>query len=111
DSVAFKNTGQTFRDFLQNGYAGHKATLADYKLHLTTLFPEVRLKNTIEVRSVDSLPPDLALASLAVWTGILYDQAALGQAHELLSQISYDEMERSRPALVQRGLHAEVGGQ
>ena len=111
DSVAFKNTGQTFRDFLENGYAGHRATLADYKLHLTTLFPEVRLKNTIEVRSVDSLPPDLALASLAVWTGILYDRLALGQAHELLSDLSYDEMERSRPALVQRGLHAEVGGQ
>jgi glutamate--cysteine ligase len=111
DGVAYKNTGQTFRDFLNHGHAGHKATLADYKLHLTTLFPEVRLKNTIEVRAIDSLPPDLALGSLAVWTGILYDPDALVAAHELLGRLSYDEVESARPALVQRGLHAELGGQ
>jgi glutamate--cysteine ligase len=45
------NTGQTFRSFMADGFQGERATLADWKLHLNTLFPEVRLKNTLELRS------------------------------------------------------------
>ncbi len=105
-----RNTGQTFRDFLRNGYEGHRATLADYELHLTTLFPEVRLKNTIEVRSVDGLPPDLALASLAVWTGILYDETALLGAEALLAPFEYARVEEERPELIDRGLSAPWSG-
>ena len=56
---------------------------ADYELHLTTLFPEIRLKNTIEVRPNDGLPPHLAMSAVALWTGLLYDDAALDAATEL----------------------------
>lgn len=108
DGQSFKNTGQTFRSFLQDGFEGERATLQDFKLHLTTLFPEVRLKNTLEVRSVDNLPPDLALASLAVWTGILYDDAALEGARELVEEFTFEAVEESRSGLVARGLHAEL---
>jgi glutamate--cysteine ligase len=102
------NTGQTFRDFLNNGYEGHHATLDDYRLHLQTLFPEARLKNTLEVRSVDGLPPDLALASLAVWTGILYDDGALDDAAALLSPLTFESVEEARGGLIERGLHAPL---
>ncbi len=110
DGRSVKNTGQSFRSFLSDGYEGHTATLADYKLHLTTLFPEVRLKNTLEVRSVDALPPALAMASLAVWTGILYDEVALDRARELVSELSFEGVEAARPGFVERGLHAELCG-
>jgi glutamate--cysteine ligase len=110
DGKSFKNTGQTFRSFLKDGYEGERATREDFKLHLNTLFPEVRLKNTLEVRSVDSLPPELALASLAVWTGILYDDSALDAALGLIERFTFDAVEASRPGLIARGLHAELCG-
>lgn len=110
DGQSFKNTGQTFRSFMEDGFQGHRATQGDFKLHLQTLFPEVRLKNTLEVRSVDSLPPELSLASLAVWTGILYDDVALESARELVDGFTFHAVEASRPGLVARGLHAELCG-
>jgi glutamate--cysteine ligase len=105
-----KNTGQSFRDFLAHGFEGHQATAADYQLHLTTLFPEVRLKNTLEVRSVDSVPPELAVAVLAVWTGLLYDEQALDEAHALVESFRFQEAETQRPELIERGLHASWFG-
>lgn len=105
-----KNTGQTFGDFLEHGFDGYQATLDDYRLHLTTLFPEVRLKNTLEVRSCDGLPPSLALAALAVWTGVLYDGSALDQAEELVSTFRHDQMEKERPRIIDEGLAAPLAG-
>ena len=58
------------------GFAGHQATLADWDLHLSTLFTEVRLRPQIEVRSMDSLPPALSMAPAALLKGLLYDAEA-----------------------------------
>ena len=65
--------GTTFRRFLAEGFAGERALLADFDLHLTTLFPDVRLKRFIEVRGADAVPPDLTCSLPALWKGILYD--------------------------------------
>ncbi len=105
-----RNTGQTFRDFMENGFEGHRATEQDWKQHLNTLFPEVRLKNTLEVRSVDALPPPLALASLAVWTGIFYDETALEQARDLTEEFQFEQVAQARAELCDRGLHAPLCG-
>lgn len=105
-----QNTGQTFRDFLENGFEGEQATLEDFRLHLSTLFPEVRLKNTLEVRSVDCLPPPLALAAIAVWTGVLYDARALDLAEELVRSLRFQEVQAARPELIRAGLHTELSG-
>ncbi len=105
-----RNTGQTFRDFMRDGFAGHQASLADWRLHLTTLFPEVRLKNTLEVRSVDSLPPALASAALAVWTGLLYDEQALEQAIQLTADWQFSKVEAARSEMIRRGLHSPFEG-
>ncbi|HXS17360.1 MAG TPA: glutamate-cysteine ligase family protein, partial [Polyangiaceae bacterium] len=110
DGQIIKNTGQTFRDFLQHGFAGHRATRADWRLHLGTLFPEVRLKNTLEVRSVDALPTELSMASLAVWTGILYDDQALTAADALLSDWDHGQIEAARRDLCARALHVKLLG-
>ncbi len=109
DGKVVANTGQTFRAFMKDGFEGHRATVADFKLHLQTLFPEARLKNTLEVRSCDSLPSYLAMTVPALFTGLLYDSRALDQATELLSPLTLDVMNRDRPGLVRQGLTAPLG--
>ena len=106
---AVANTGQKFRDFMQNGYQGERATFGDWKLHLNTLFPEARLKSTLEVRSSDSLPSRLGCAVPALFTGILYDDQALAEADSFTRELEVDALLRARPALVEKGLEARVG--
>ena len=106
----FKNTGQTFRSFWQDGFQGQRATVADFKLHLQTLFPEARLKNTLEVRGCDSLSAELSMAVPALFTGILYDAQALSAALELVAPLTFATVERERPALIRDGLTAPFAG-
>jgi len=73
-----------FRRFLQEGITGHSPRLADWDLHLSTLFPEVRLRPQIEVRSADSLPAPLAPAVAALVKGVLYDPEARETSYRLL---------------------------
>ncbi len=110
-STVLPNTGQTFRTFWTDGLQGHRATADDWLLHLNTLFPEVRLKKTIEVRGADSLPHRLACALPAVWTGVLYDDAALAEAEAFTSDWGFDEIEALRPDIAQRALRATFRGQ
>src|SRR4029077_20358528 len=86
------NTGQSLRAFYKDGFAGHRATLDDWRLHLDTLFPEVRLKKTIEVRGADAQLTNMACARPALWTGILYDERALGEAEALVADWTYEEV-------------------
>ncbi len=104
------NTGQTFRDFMRRGFAGHRATLADWKLHLNTLFPEVRLKRTLELRSIDAQPADTVLAIPALTTGLCYDKSALADAGKLLSFLTFSGLNEARPALVREGLRSQLMG-
>lgn len=104
------NTGQTFRGFLRDGYQGHRATLGDWTLHLNTLFPEARLKRTLEARSCDSLPLELACSIPALFTGLLYDAESLARATELGSSFCLEDMESARPELVTNALDASIGG-
>jgi glutamate--cysteine ligase len=104
------NTGQTFRSFMHDGFEGHRATFDDWVLHLNTLFPEIRLKKTIEVRSCDAQPMDTLLAVPALWTGIGYDDTALELADRLTRSLSYYEVQSARPELVRSGLQATLAG-
>ncbi|MBI2534812.1 MAG: glutamate--cysteine ligase [Deltaproteobacteria bacterium] len=84
-------TGLTFRQFLQRGHNGERATIEDWNDHLTTLFPETRIKRYIEVRSVDSQPPELMLALPALVKGAFYDADCLQAAWDLVKDWSWDE--------------------
>ena len=84
-------TGVTFRQFLERGHDGERATLEDWNDHLTTLFPETRIKRYIEVRSVDSQPPELMLALPALVKGAFYDADCLQAAWDLVKDWSWDE--------------------
>ena len=109
DGKVIENTGQTFRSFMQSGFQGHRATQADWKLHLQTLFPEARIKNTLEVRACDSLPTPLACAVPALYAGLLYDEQALDRAEALALSLDYAPMAAALPDLVTRGLETRVG--
>jgi glutamate--cysteine ligase len=103
--------GRTFGDFLEHGHESYTATWSDWELHLTTLFPDVRLKTYIEVRGTDSNTPPLVLAHAALWKGILYGGSdSLDAAEAPLARLSWDERLNLREQVAQRGLDATAQG-
>jgi glutamate--cysteine ligase len=110
DGEKVANTGQTFRSFWKNGFEGHHATQGDWQTHLNTLFPEVRLKKTIEIRGADSQGSAMACALPALWTGILYDDRALAEADALTADWKHDEVSATRPGIWEKGIRASFRG-
>ncbi len=104
-----QNTGQTFRSFMNDGFQGERALLSDWVTHLGTLFPEVRLKNTIEVRGADAQSISLVCALPALWKGILYDDQALNEAERLISPLTAREIQEARPEIARNALRARLG--
>lgn len=103
-------TGLTFRQFLQHGWQGHRATAADWALHLSTLFPEVRMKKYLEVRGADcgSMPMNAALAPLT--RAISYDATARAAAWELTAKATFEERLALAEAVPTQGLSATLRG-
>lgn len=102
--------GTTFRQFLADGFEGERATIGDFDRHLTTLFPDVRLKRIIEVRGADAVPSGLTCALPALWKGILYDAGACAAAFALVADWSQEEREAAMEAVARRGLAARLAG-
>lgn len=109
-SRVLDNAGQTFRSFMRDGFEGETATHDDWDTHLNTLFPEARLKRTLEVRGADALPSDLVCAVPALWKGIFYDAAAFDAAEALAEPLNHAQLEAARPAIASAGLAAELAG-
>jgi glutamate--cysteine ligase len=107
---AIENTGQSFRSFLRHGFQGHRATQGDWELHLNTLFPEVRLKRTLEIRGADSQGPATATALPALWTGLLYDERALAEVEALCADYTHDEVAALRPQIPELALQSTFRG-
>ncbi len=84
--------GTTFAEFLRRGHSGRMPTMADWEVHLTTVFPEVRLKHFLEIRGADANSPALALAVPALWKGLLYDEESLELAESLCGIIEPHEL-------------------
>jgi hypothetical protein len=106
-------SGRSFRKFMAGELEelpGARPTLKDWADHTTTIFPEVRLKQYLEMRGADSGPWGALCALPALWTGVLYDGAALEAAWDLCKDWSADEHNALRADVARRGLKAEVGG-
>lgn len=71
--------GHSFRRFMNEGYQGQHATIGDWELHLSTAFPDVRMKQYIETRTTDVAMPEHIVALAALWKGIFYDRQARDQ--------------------------------
>jgi len=101
--------GMPFRAFLERGFEGHRPTRGDFERHLTTLFPDVRLKRVIEVRGADAVPPGLICALPALWKGILYDDDACAAAAALTADWTREEREAATEVVARAGLAARIG--
>ena len=105
--------GESFRHFL-NGklpqLPGEKPRLADFVDHLSTIFPEVRLKSFLEMRGADGGPWNRICALPALWVGLLYDDTALEAAWDLAKGWTIDEHEQVRQAVPKIALRAPVPG-
>ncbi|PJE32983.1 Glutamate--cysteine ligase GshA [Pseudooceanicola marinus] len=105
--------GQSFRDFLKGelpALPGEKPTLSDWADHLTTIFPEARLKKFIEMRGADGGPWRRLCALPAFWVGLTYDQGALDAAWDLVKGWTAPQREALRIAAADQGLQAMVDG-
>ncbi|MEL7683187.1 glutamate--cysteine ligase [Citromicrobium bathyomarinum] len=105
--------GLSFRDFLDGKLSilpGEKPTESDWWDHLSTAFPEVRLKSFLEMRGADGGPWSRICALPALWVGLLYDQGALDAAWDLVKDWSMEEREALRNAVPKEGLAASVPG-
>lgn len=102
--------GTTFRQFMERGFRDMRPTLRDWETHLTTLFPDVRLKRIIEVRGADTASAGHLCALPPLWKGLFYDAEALEAAWELLGRTSVAELDAGQLDVAKRGLRAEMGG-
>lgn len=101
--------GLTFRAFLRDGWRGQRATVADWALHLSTLFPEARLKKLIEVRGCDCGSLGM-IAALGPFTrGLLYDTDARAAAIALTEHLRWDERLALADQVPRTGLATQVG--
>jgi glutamate--cysteine ligase len=106
-------SGQSFRDLMAgklSSLPGERATTSDWANHISTIFPEVRLKRYLEMRGADSgsLPNLLALPAL--WAGVFYDDVSLDAAWDLVKDWTAEERQRLRDAVPKQGLAAAVHG-
>ncbi len=100
-------SGKSFRDFMAGKLdilPGEKPTLADWEDHLTTAFPEVRLKKFLEMRGADGGPWRRICALPAFWTGLLYHQDSLDAAWDLVKSWSMEEHQQLRDQVPRYGL-------
>ncbi len=100
----------TFADLMQHGFEGQPVTEADWDTHLSSLFPEVRLKRTLETRGADSLPTAHVLALAALWRGLLDDAHTRQHLLGLVEAWTSDDLQRLRHALINDGLRADFRG-
>ena len=105
--------GLSFRDFLRGDLSvlpGEKPTLDDWNDHLSTAFPEVRLKTFLEMRGADGGPWNRICALPALWVGLLYDSQALDAAWDLVKDWSLDERQKLRDSVPKLALDAPWPG-
>jgi len=103
--------GRNFRHYMDRGFEGHFPGWSDWDLHQTSVFPEVRIKRTIEVRGADCVDHELALAFCALFTGLLYCNTALEAGLKLVADIERHGTRDSRlAAACKDALAGEVDG-
>jgi glutamate--cysteine ligase len=105
--------GQSFRALMAGklaGMPGARATVSDWSNHISTIFPEVRLKRYLEMRGADSGPLLNLLALPALWAGILYDEVSLDAAWDLVKSWTAEERQQLRDTVPKQALAATVRG-
>jgi glutamate--cysteine ligase len=105
-------SGQSFRDLLAGRLAalpGDRATISDWANHVSTIFPEVRLKRYLEMRGADGGPWRRLPSLTAYWVGLLYDDDVLNSCWDLVKGWTADERQKLRDDVPRLGFKAEIG--
>jgi glutamate--cysteine ligase len=113
DATYHDVAGSSFRDLLAGKHParpGEVATRSDWANHVSTLFPEVRLKRYLEMRGADVGPPEFIVALSAFWVGLLYDRTALDSAWDLVKDWTAEDREQLRTDVAAQGLNATIAG-
>ena len=104
--------GKSFRDYLAGtlaGFEGEPPQMADFEDHITTAFPEVRLKQYLEMRGADSGSWANICALPAYWVGLLYCDEALAEAEDLVRDVGSDDVMAARLSVAKDGLRGKLG--
>ncbi|WDS35470.1 glutamate--cysteine ligase [Pseudoxanthomonas sp.] len=113
DGIYHDASGQSFRDFLKGklpALPGALPTLRDWSDHMTTAFPEVRMKKFLEMRGADGGPWNRLCALPAFWVGLLYDDAALDAAWDLVKDFTLEERHALRDGVPRHALKLPFRG-
>jgi len=105
--------GHSFRDFMEGRLAalpGERPLLSDWSDHLSTAFPEVRMKSFLEMRGADGGPWNKICALPALWVGLLYDGTALDAAWDEVKHWTLEERQLLRDSVPKLGLDAPIAG-
>src|SRR5271165_4494880 len=105
--------GRSFRDLMAGKLPelpGERATVSDWANHLSTIFPEVRLKRYLEMRGADGGPWRVLPSLSAFWVGLLYDDASLDAAYELVKPWNAEERQQLRDEVPRLGFKASIQG-
>lgn len=109
NNLQFEVNGDiTFEEFLQKDFEGAQATLEDYELHSNLYFPDIRLRNFIEIRNQDCVGGDLKYAILAIYKGILYSNSAMAECEELFKHLQYKDFSELRYNVPRNALHSRI---
>ncbi|HHI82033.1 MAG TPA: glutamate--cysteine ligase, partial [Rhizobiales bacterium] len=113
DGVYHDVSGESFRDYLDGKlpqFPGEKPTVTDWENHLTTIFPEARIKQYMEMRGADAGPWRTLVALPALWTGLLYDEGCLDAARQIARGWSVEDIARLREEVPVKAFDARIGG-
>jgi glutamate--cysteine ligase len=110
DGAHLPANGRSFGDYMARGHQGHFPSMQDWELHQTSVFPELRVKRTLEVRGIDCVSPALAVGACALYTGLLYSETALDGCIQLGGELARQGSATELLALAARdGLQARAG--
>lgn len=110
DRTVSINGRMTFKQFMQNGYEGFSACIDDWKLHANLYFPEVRLRNFIEIRNHDCVGGGLEYSIPALYKGIMYNSDAFEETEKMLGVYFYNEINELRYNVARYGIHSKIRG-
>ena len=102
------NGSINFKTFINNGYMGYDATIEDFKLHANLFFPEIRLRNFIEIRNHDCVEEEYIYSLLALYKGIFYNLDAMDAAESLLSTLTCNDIAEFRYNVPRLALNTKV---
>ncbi len=98
-----------FSEFMRNGYEGFEPNLEDFELHANLYFPEVRMRNFLEIRNHDCVGKGLQYSVLAIYKGILYNNSAMNEISDLLSDFEYRDFAELRYNVPKTALNTKIG--